>query len=71
VSLEFVLPARARVSFRLFDPAGRRVATLVEGVLEPGAHHVALDALRFPAGVYLCRLEAGGEVRTRKVEIAR
>ena len=71
VSLSFALPARARVSFKLFDAAGRSVATLVECVLEPGEHHAALDALRFPAGVYLCRLEAVGEVRTRKIEIAR
>ena len=55
------------------DVTGRRIARLVDGTrLGGGAHTVSWngrDALGrpAPAGVYLVRLEATGEVRTRKV----
>lgn len=68
---DVVLPVRAVASVRLYDPAGRCVATLLEGSLEPGRHEVRFDARRFEPGVYLCRLQAAGLIRTRKLEIAR
>ena len=67
---EIVMPVRAVASVRLYDPAGRCVATLLEGSLEPGRHEVRVDARRLRAGAYLCRLQAAGLIRTRKLEIA-
>jgi hypothetical protein len=36
-----------------------QVATLWEGVSEPGKQQVVFNAERLPAGVYLCALRAG------------
>ena len=46
---------------------GREIDTLVDGLRHSGEHRVVWDAGHLPAGIYLCRLEAGGEVYTRKL----
>lgn len=63
---------RPDVLVTVYDLAGRRVATLVDGVQPPGAHFVewnGLDAEGRPvgAGVYFVRLETGDLVETRKI----
>lgn len=63
--LRFALPAAGAVQLRVYDARGARVATLVQGVLQPGAHvarwNGRTDAGAAAAsGVYFARLEAGG-----------
>ena len=75
-TLPFFLPRAGRARLRVFDPAGRHVAVLADGVFEAGWHRAAWrgrdDAGReMPTGVYLARLEAGGEVRARKLLMLR
>ena len=66
----FTLPHDGAVSFAVFDPRGRRVATLLEGEPETaGVHEVALDTAHWRAGVYFCRIEAAGAVATRKFTV--
>ena len=71
-AVAYALPAGGAVRLGIFDVAGRRIATLVDGV-QPAGRHVASwdgrDASGFPvaAGVYLVRLESGGQVRNGKV----
>jgi len=55
------------VSVRVYDVLGREVATLVDGVMEPGEHIAGFDATGLPSGVYFCRLRAGGLSDTRKM----
>ena len=48
----------------VFDVAGRRVATLAAGYVEPGDHEITWygrdeDGAEMSPGVYLVRLEAG------------
>jgi hypothetical protein len=62
VRLRFALATTARVTLELFDIAGRRAATLLDGSLAAG-EHVAMWDTRLgdggpaPPGVYLARLE--------------
>ena len=66
----FTLPQAAVVSLRLHDVAGRLAATLASGPFPAGRHEVVMDAARLPAGVYLCRLGAGGmEAESRVVVV--
>ena len=44
------------VSLRIFDLLGREVATLVNGMVEPGRHTVLFTAQGLPSGIYLYRL---------------
>jgi hypothetical protein len=65
--LAFSLSAPATVSLGVFDVAGRRVATPLDRSLQrAGEHTLSLDTMRLRAGVYYCRLDAGGVATTRR-----
>jgi hypothetical protein len=44
------------ITLRVFDILGREVATLVNGMVEPGRHTVLFTAQGLPSGIYLYRL---------------
>jgi hypothetical protein len=65
--MSYALPADARVTLRLFDLAGRLVATPLRQEWKragPNAERLDLGALE--AGVYFCRLDAGNRHRSIK-----
>jgi uncharacterized lipoprotein YddW (UPF0748 family) len=65
-AIRFTLDRPAEVSVRVYDPLGRRVATLLEGAPhEAGAHEVRAELGHLAPGVYLYRVEAAGAVRAR------
>jgi hypothetical protein len=47
------------ISIKVYDTAGRLVATLAEGRREAGTHEVTFDGANLPSGIYLYRLIAG------------
>lgn len=55
----------------VFDVLGRRVATLVDGVVGAGAHTATWDAGGAAPGVYVVRLVAGPAVRSARLVVAR
>lgn len=63
----FSVPTARAVSIKLYDVQGREVRTLVSGMQSAGRHSVTLSGRGLPAGVYLCRLEAGGQTAQRKI----
>lgn len=65
--LRFTLARAADVELGVFDIAGRRVASLAKGPHEAREHAVSLDASGLPAGLYACRLVAGGAVISRRM----
>jgi hypothetical protein len=74
--IAFDLPARAHATLRVYDAAGRRVATLVEETLPAGRHafHWAgADAAgrRLPSGVYFTELRSGNATETQKLVLVR
>jgi hypothetical protein len=58
--IPYDLAERSDVLLTVYDMLGRQVATLVEGVQEPGPKTVAFDASSLPTGVYTYRLTAKG-----------
>ena len=74
--MDVSLPMAGRARVEIFDVHGRRVATVVEGLLPSGVSPVVWDSSDgrgrpVAAGVYWARLEALGEVRTSRVVVAR
>ncbi len=74
--LTFRLPAVQPVALSLYDLAGRRVRTLIAQEFPAGPHAVAWDGdddagRRVAAGAYIWRLVTPGDVRTRKIVVAR
>jgi hypothetical protein len=75
VALRFELPVAGPVSLEVFDPAGRRVRTLVaRQELGAGPHSFTWDGadqagVPLRHGVYLVRLRGEGESLTRKLVV--
>jgi len=65
--IHFEMPVRGDAKLTIYDVAGRRVRTLVNGDKSAGGHDIAFDGARLPAGVYLYELEAGGRTVTGKM----
>lgn len=73
--IEFGLAEESAVRLAIFDVAGRRVRTLVEGIRPAGEHRARWDGRsdrggNIPSGIYLYELTAGGErVGRRKMVV--
>lgn len=65
--VRFTLPAGGPVRAEVLDVGGRRVRELLDRALPAGEHTVTFGAAGLPAGVYLVRVEAGGQVSWSKV----
>jgi Secretion system C-terminal sorting domain len=55
-TIKFVLPQTSDVTLEVFDVLGRRVATQLLGVQQPGEHSVQFNAARLASGMYNYRL---------------
>lgn len=64
-TITYQLPRQSHVSLRVFDVLGREMATLVDGVQEPGHKSVQWDAAQVSGGVYFYRLEASNFSSTK------
>jgi len=64
-TIPFALPRESHVTLRVFDAAGRLVRELVDEVRPAGTYRESFAAHALASGIYFCRLEADGRVRTR------
>jgi hypothetical protein len=68
VTLQYVLDADSRVSMVIYNALGRIVATpIISHSEEAGVHEVEFDAKNLPAGIYWCRVSAGGVEQSAKL----
>ncbi len=67
--LSFELRVASSVNLEVYDISGRKVAELLSGRQEAGAHVVTWDASGLGSGVYLARLQVGGESQAGKVVV--
>ena len=72
--IRFTVPRDGKVSLKVYDLSGRLVRTLVSGRLDAGGHAVTWHGdddrgARTASGTYFYRLEAAGEVLTRKMTL--
>lgn len=68
-TLRFDLAQNTEITLIVTDLLGRRVATLADGAWTAGIHELSWDAVGVPSGVYMVRLESGGQVQTRHVTL--
>lgn len=73
--IQYSLPQAGRVSLKVYDAAGRELATLVSGERTAGNHTVIFQASRFGKGIYYYTLrtqsEKGQWVQTKSMTILR
>jgi predicted outer membrane repeat protein len=55
------------VELSVFDISGRRVAVVANEGLSSGEYQLNYNASNLPAGIYIMRLQVGGEVLSRKI----
>ena len=66
-TIRVVLPRSGRAHLAVFDALGRTVATLLDGELPAGIHHVRFYADNLPGGVYYYRLQAKTFTESKKL----
>jgi hypothetical protein len=65
--IRFDLAASARTTIKLYDAAGREIATLTDRFLDAGRHMIHFDASSLPSGLYIYRLTSGSFTASRKM----
>lgn len=58
-NINFTLPAASNATLTVYNLLGQRVATLIDGRLNAGAHSVQFNARNLASGVYFYQLKAG------------
>jgi len=66
-TIEYSLPEGGQVRLDVFNAIGERVATLVDNRQDAGRYRATFDATPLPSGVYLYRLNAGGNVSVKRM----
>ncbi len=70
-TISYRVPSAGRVTLAVFNMLGERVATLVDGTMEPGTYAATWNASGASSGVYFYRLSAAGHVLTKKAILLR
>jgi hypothetical protein len=70
-TLRFALPEMRPTRLAVYDVHGRRVALLLEGDRTAGWHEATFDGRGLASGLYVVRLEAGGQVRAQRLTLLR
>jgi hypothetical protein len=58
--ISYALHEVGRVHMNVFDQQGRRIASIVNGIITAGRHEAAWDAKRVPAGIYFWKMSVDG-----------
>lgn len=66
-NLEFGISKQGFVSLKVYDLAGKEVATLVNNQLNPGTYSYRFDATNLSSGAYFYKLESNGFIETKKM----
>ena len=69
--VRYQLPYQSHVVLRVYDLLGQDVATLVDGVQDPGYKSVSWDASGVSSGIYYYRLTAGTFTLTKRMIVVK
>jgi hypothetical protein len=70
-NISFSIPFASDVTLEVFNMQGQRVATLVNGMTNAGAHTVPFNAESLSSGIYMYRLTAGNFSQTNKMMLVK
>jgi hypothetical protein len=70
-TINYQLRTQSHITLKVFDLLGKEVATLVNGIEQPGYRSVYFDASNLESGVYYYRLQAGSYTETKKFILLR
>jgi len=70
-TINFSLAQSGDVTVDVFNVAGQKIDTLVDGFMDAGQHSVVWDASGFSAGVYFYTVKSGGFSKTMKMTLVK
>jgi len=70
-TLTFNLPQTSGLKLSIIDLEGREIATLADGEYRAGVHRAVWNANGVASGLYIARLQAGGQSLTSKLMLIR
>ena len=70
-TIAYSVPETQKVTLNVFNTNGQLVQTLVNGMIERGAHKVIFDASNLSSGVYVYSLQAGTESSLKKMVLVK
>jgi hypothetical protein len=71
-TIQFSVPQSGNATLKVFDLAGKEVATLFNGYTEKGfVHSIDFDASAIPSGTYIYTLQAGSFTETKRMAIVK
>lgn len=70
-TLSFDIIEAARTQLLVYDMLGRRVATLLDDVLQPGSYARVFDGTALPSGIYFAVLKTPTVTKTRRMLLAK
>ncbi|MCD6308554.1 MAG: T9SS type A sorting domain-containing protein [Candidatus Latescibacteria bacterium] len=70
-TINFSLAQSGNVNIDVFNVAGQKIDTLVDGYMNAGQHSVVWNASDFSAGVYFYTVKAGNTSRTMKMTLVK
>jgi hypothetical protein len=65
--ISFDLPKESHVKIDVYDMLGREIATLLDEIKPAGKHNIEFDGAKLTSGIYICRMEAGNKIFSRKM----
>jgi hypothetical protein len=68
-TIEYCVKERCQVILKVYDLRGRHVATLVQGIQEPGSYRARFDARQLASGVYFYKISMGDFQEVRKMVV--
>ncbi len=69
--IRYVLPGDGYVNLEVFNIAGEKIKTLVNGFQSKGKRTIRWDASELPAGIYLYRIKTDSGAKTNKMVLLR
>ena len=66
--ISYQLPATSHISLKVYNLLGQEVATLFEGIRQPGSYEAAFDGSKLASGVYFYRMQANPKGASNFVE---
>jgi hypothetical protein len=70
-TIVYSVGSREFVELKVYNVLGEEMATLVQGVQNPGTYSVRWDASGYAGGVYFYTLNAGNQLQVQKLVLAK
>ena len=65
--IRYSIPERTNVLIKVYDILGSEVITLLNQELDAGWYNLEFNAVEYSSGIYICRMQAGKYISTKKM----